>query len=465
VSSVLKDAAPARFFSVAMQRGQPGRHLAIGLWFGVLLYVSLLPARFQETIGLFGVPVLWKELLLPLLVLVLAFLFALQPRTAPPDTGKLPAVLSGLFGYAALSLPWWSAAVGPDTAAMAWTLVPAAAAMWGGYLIVRFQRSSLQHFLSSLTIFMSFIAFVYSAQSFFNLGLRTDATAMPDIGFGIGRVSGPLFGHSYGGALLIPALAFALQERVAGRQRLRNSAVAAVLLVACIGTGSRAALAGLFILVGLSARMLPTTKQRLAFGGTVLVITVMVGLVFSRVSTDRFRSLEDDARTVTYQTSLAAVAGATPFEKVRGQGYASYWRWYLPDARGEGSNRSANYIEQRPAGRTLYHPHSTPLLLVVELGLPGLLAAAWLFFVVWRAGTRAARLGLPVVLFAGLAGSAVSLVTDLLIFKAPVPSLVWWTYLFGAIAQADLAFSRRLKVSANSSSTGHMGDVLDRTYG
>lgn len=448
----LQGAFPPHFSAGMRQGGLPTRGLATGLWLVLLLYASLLPARRQETVWIFGVPALLHELLLVVLVLVLAFLLALEGRRAPPETGRLPVVFSALFGYAWLSLLGWSAATGEDSAAMTWTLVLASAAMWGGYLVVRFQRRRLEGFLASLTLCVGFIAVVYTAQSFFNLGLRSEANAAPDLLFGIDRVRGPLFGASYGGALLIPALAYAIQERAAGRHRLRNGVLAAALLVACIATGSRAALLGLLVLFALNAWLLPTMKQRLAFGGTVLTIgLVATALLVNRISTERLRTLEDEFRALTYQTSYLAVARATPFEKLRGQGYASYWRWYLTDARGEGSNLFADYIMRRPAGLTLYHPHSTLLVFVVELGLPGLVAVAWLLGVLWRTGGRAARRHLPVALFAGLAGSAASLLTDLLLFKAPFPSLVWWTYLFGALALADGAFSSEVKASAHSS--------------
>jgi O-antigen ligase len=109
----------------------------------------------------------------------------------------------------------------------------------------------------------------------------------------------------------------------------------------------------------------------------------------------------------------------------------------LVDARGEGVYGFDAFFENRPAGVTLYHPHSTPLLLTVELGVPGLAAGLALMWALWRARTNGARKNMPTIVFAGIAGSAVNIVTDLVIFKAPFLNLVWWTFVLGAIALTD----------------------------
>jgi hypothetical protein len=140
---------------------------------------------------------------------------------------------------------------------------------------------------------------------------------------------------------------------------------------------------------------------------------------------------------MTIRTGVKAIAQASLPDKIRGLGYASYWRWYLVDARGEGVYGYDDFFQNRPAGLTLYHPHSTPLLLIVELGAPGVGAGLALVWAMWRARRSSARRRVPTIIFAGLAGSAVNIVTDLVIFKAPFLNLVWWVYVFVAIALAD----------------------------
>jgi O-antigen ligase len=195
---------------------------------------------------------------------------------------------------------------------------------------------------------------------------------------------------------------------------------------------------GLGVLLALAALSLPSTKQRVAFGLVLLVIGGLAGgLAFSRVSTERLVNMEEELRVMTIRTGINAIAQATVPDKILGLGFASYWRWYLVDEGGEGSYGFDGFLQNRPAGETLYHPHSTPLLLTVELGLPGLAAGLALVWAIWRARKAGARKKMPTIAFAGLAGSAVTILTDLIIFKAPILSLVWWCYVFGAIALAD----------------------------
>jgi O-antigen ligase len=424
--------------STAHDQGALWRRAGTGLFIALLLLASLIPGRFENSIVLFGVPVRVLEFLLVALAAVLVFLRLLQGPLPIPRDGYVPAVFSGLFAYAAVSLVWWSPVTQPDTSAMAMTLVLAAAALWSAYLVVRLQRQELHRFMSNLTTIIAGIAAIYSAQSFLGLGLRSEEGIYLDPLFGIDRVHGPLFAASLGGPILIPALAFALQEFIAGRSRPRNGLAVAVLLAASLGTGSRATVLGLGVMLVLGAFSLRTTRQRAAFGLIVLIVGGLAGgFVFSRVSTERLVNLQEEQREMTIRTGIRAVAQASIPDKVLGLGYASYWRWYLVDARGEGVYGFDAFFENRPAGVTLYHPHSTPLLLTVELGVPGLAAGLALIWALWRARTNGARNNMPTIAFAGIAGSAVNIVTDLVIFKAPFLNLVWWTYVFAAIALVE----------------------------
>jgi len=423
--------------SNARGHGARWRRPATTLFFALLLLASVIPGRFEISFDLFGVPVRAHEFLLVALFAMLVVFRLLEGPLSRPQNGNVPTIFSALFIYAALSLIWWSPVTEPDTSAMAWTLVASAASLWSAYLVVRCQREGLHRFLSNLTIFIAVVAAMYTAQSFLNLGFRSEDDAAPDPTFGIDRVRGPLFGASLGGVILIPALAFALQEVILGRNRRINGLASAVLLVACLSTGSRGALLGLGVLLALATFSLRSTRQRVAFGSAVLVIGGLAGwLVFSRVSTDRFADMEDASRAVTIETGINAIAEASITQKFIGLGYASYWRWYLVDAKGEASEMYGVY-ESRPAGITLYHAHSTPLLLAVELGVPGVAAAIALVSAIWRARKSSARQRLPTTVFAGLAGSAVTLATDLLIFKSPFLNLIWWSYVFGSIELVD----------------------------
>jgi hypothetical protein len=160
--------------STAHDQGALWRRAGTGLFIALLLLASLIPGRFENSIVLFGVPVRVLEFLLVALAAVLVFLRLLQGPLPIPRDGYVPAVFSGLFAYAAVSLVWWSPVTQPDTSAMAMTLVLAAAALWSAYLVVRLQRQELHRFMSNLTTIIAGIAAIYSAQSFMGLGLRSE---------------------------------------------------------------------------------------------------------------------------------------------------------------------------------------------------------------------------------------------------------------------------------------------------
>jgi len=425
------------FVPSARGHGARWRRLGTTLFFALLLLASAMPGRVENSIGLFGVPVRMLEFLLVAFFAMLVFFRLLQGPLMRPQKRYVVAVFSALFAYAALSLIWWSPVTGPDTSAMAWTLVLSAASLWSAYLIVRFQQQELHRFMSNLTMLIAVVAAVYSAQSFLGLGLRSEGAVYLDPTFGIDRVRGPLFAASLGGPILLPALAFALQEVIGGRSRRRNGFALAVLLVACLGTGSRATVLGLGVLLAVGAFSLRSTRQLFSFGAAVLMIGGLAGwLVFSTASTKRLVNMEEELREMTTKTGIKAIEQASITEKIRGLGYASYWRWYLVDAKGEGSYGWDGFLAVRPAGVTLYHPHSTLLLLAVELGVPGVAAGLALTWALWRARRSGAQKKMPTIVFAGLAGAVVTIATDLVIFKAPFLNLIWWSYVFGSIALA-----------------------------
>lgn len=415
----------------------------LGAWLSALGFCFLVsvaaavPGSKKIYVDVFGVPTIAHELLLVLFAGVVTCAALLTRRAVPRDSSSVFSMFTALFGYAALSLIW-SPVAEPDTSAMLWTLIAAAAALWGAYFVVRLQGFGVSRFLDHLTLLLAAAAALYTILSFFDIGVRSDEFTAADPVFGLPRVRGPLFGAAIGGFVLLPALSWALQNVVAHRRRLASAVAGVALLIATLGTGSRSAMLGTATLVLVAVLSLKSSRQRLAFGVVVALIgSVATWTIFSRASTDRLASLEDSSRAMTYRTGMTALTDATPFDRVRGLGYASYWRWYLTDVDGEGSGKFEAFVVSRPAGRTLYHPHSTPLLLAVELGAPGLATALLLGYALWRARRRTLRNGIPALLFAGLAGSLVTGTTDLLIFKSPFANLIWWSYVFSALALAD----------------------------
>jgi O-antigen ligase len=424
------------------RKARPGvasqRQLVTLAFFAAIGVASFTPGRLKLLVEVFGVPVLLHEGFIAATAAFVIIAAMFHRWRGAADARAVYWTYLLLFSYAALSMTWSSVA-SPDTEAMAWTLIMAASALCVAYAIVSHQRDGPDALLARVTGLLGVIAAIYAAQSFFDLGLRSGSNGEADPVFGIDRVRGPLFGAAIGGTILIPALSYAVQDILLGKHRKRNAFAAIALLIAALGTGSRATLLGLVVFVSVAGFGVRSLRQRLALLVVVLAIGgAGVGFVFSRASSERLTSLEDDTRAMTWASGIGGLARAGTLKKVLGLGYGSYWPWYLVDVRGEGNAQFADFIQHRPAGETLYHPHSTPLLLVVELGVPGLVAGVVLIAYLVRKRRALLRERRHVLLFAGLAGSAVTFATDLLVFKTPYVNLIWWTYVFGALSTGEL---------------------------
>jgi len=347
----------------------------------------------------------------------------------------LPILTVGLLVYAAFSVEW-SGMKTRDSMAMLYTLVLTAAAFLLGYTLIEKRCiESIRPFLWRVTVCLAAIGLLYSAESFFSLGLGT-ASAYESDTFGVQRVRGPLFVSTTGFFILIPALAFAVEELIQSRtQRLFKLFVTFVLLLTIIGLGSRSALlilGAFFVLVVLSMK---NKKQAIIAFILILILTSSAGLLFfSRAKTDRLQSLEDTSRSDTYSVSFKIIYNRDDDINFFGSGYGSYWPWYITDMEGARETNQYFNLVSNPYGNLLYHPHSTFLLLVVELGFPGL------FYFVFLWGVLTSLLfsnflgtAYP-ILNSGVFASAFAMFFDFFIFRSAQVNSLWWLFLFGALA-------------------------------
>jgi len=347
----------------------------------------------------------------------------------------LPILTVSLLVYATFSIEW-SGMKARDPIAMLYTLVLTGSAFLLGYNLIKKRCiESVHPFLWGVTICIAAIGMLYSAESFFSLGLGT-ANAYESATFGVQRVRGPLFVSTTGFFILIPALAFALEELIQSRtQRLFKLLVTFVLLLTIIGLGSRSALLILgtfFLLVVLSMK---NKKQAIIAFILIIILTSGAGLLFfSRAKTDRLQSLEDTSRSDTYSVSFKIIYNRDDNINFFGSGYGSYWPWYIPDV--EGARESNQYFNlvSNPYGNLLYHPHSTFLLLIVELGLPGLFYFVFLWGVLtWLLFSNFRGTAFP-IFNSGVFASAFSVFFDFFIFRSAQVNSLWWLFLFGALA-------------------------------
>lgn len=412
--------------------------LELPFWLG-LSFWALLPGTQILWLNIESVPINIQDIV----IVPIALLYWLLPTfDAPPIITfrktwhyHLPVLTFSLLVYAALSTTW-SGMSARDTKAMLYTLILVVSGLSLGYhLIAKRSFESVRPFLWRVTVYLAVLCLLYSTASFFSLGVgdvRSDFNERPS-DFGIPRVAGPLFASSTGYFILVPALAFAIQEFIhSATGRLFKFAVIFSLALTNIGLGSRGGLViiGTFLL--LLVFFINNKKQVIV---TVLLmifaITAAAGLFFSKVKIERFQSFEDASRSDTYLTSFQIIGNRSFEYNIPGSGYGSYWSWYIPDVEEVGAfNINGASITTR-FGTILYQPHSTFLLLIVELGTVGLL----FFLFLWNLLTRLLLKSTLYPIFAcGVFASGLSMFFDCFIFKNAQVNIIWWIFLFGALA-------------------------------
>ncbi|MDM9385234.1 hypothetical protein QUB80_31770 [Chlorogloeopsis sp. ULAP01] len=325
--------------------------------------------------------------------------------------------------------------------AMTYTLTLTASAFLLGYiLLARRSVTSVRPFLWRLTVYLAVLGLLYSAASLFSLGMA-DVRADLNAGgseFGIVRVQGPLFSSSTGYFILVPALAFAIQEFMKNHaQRLFKLAIIMALTLTIIGLGSRAALLTMCLFF-LCLFLFMKNKKQAVIAAIIMIILVSTAttIIYSKASSDRIRTFEDSTRSDTYFTSFQIISHRNTELNITGSGYGSYWPWYLTDMDDTRVSfmNGAPIVLVYPFGYLLYHPHSTFLLCVVELGIPGLMYFGNLWIILIRLLFRSQQ-GIESAIFnCGIFASGFSMFFDFFIFKGGQISLIWWAYLFGALA-------------------------------
>lgn len=400
-----------------------------------LLFWSLWPATKTSWLEIASIPVSSKDLVL-IVVTGVYLLPVINYRSITtfhkPWHYHLPIFTTFLLCYAARSVGWSGMEL-LDTTAMIYTLILTFSGFLLSYnLIAKMPSKSVRPFLWRLTVFLAMLGLVYSAESFFSLGLRSEVTK-EWTDFGIERVRGPLFVSSTGYFILIPALAFAVQEMIQERvQRLFKLTVVISLMITILSLGSRAGLLLLCIFFVFLLLFTKDRKQRVFAVTLMIVITTIVAiLVFSQAKSERLISLEDTARSGTYLTAWEIINNRSAALNILGSGYGSYWPWYLVDVEG---GWTVYELVKTPFGSILYHPHSTLLLLVVELGFPGLLYFFKLLSVLFQILFRNLRGGPAPIFTCGVAASGFSLFFDLFIFKSPQIYVLWSIFFLGALA-------------------------------
>jgi O-antigen ligase len=360
-----------------------------------------------------------------------------------------------LLLFASISL-LWSGLDAENTKAMLFTILLAYAGLLVGYSVVACHSSAALHnFIWRLTVFLALVSVMYVCESFFNLGLRSEVDKLWT-DFGIQRVKGPLFGASTGHFILIPALGFAIEALMKKTvNRVYGACVALALVTAILGLGSRGALAALATFICLVLLTTVGGRQRLKLLVLlVLVVGVSAGVIFSRASANRITATDDDYRRTTYQTGFTALADGGFLGSITGLGYGALWPWYMTDM-SMTNLASPQYYHATPFGYTLYHPHSTVVFLVVELGVIGLLFCGQLVMTLGHILRRSVKRAQYQYFSCAVVASSVALLVDFFFLKNARLSALWWLFLFAALEFVGSNESRtgfRVRVPAGAPS-------------
>jgi O-antigen ligase len=398
----------------------------------MLALSAFLPASLVPRGEWFGVPLRATDLLTVLIALLygaLGCLARLLASNPPRQTPMLPATLALAF-YGLLRL-WTGPLEQEDQVGMTFALLLfVAGPLQAVGLLSLYHPAQTANFLKRLALFLAFVSVVYTAESVLGLGLRSEEGSSIYNDFGIQRVRGPLFGSSTGYLVLLPALGwtFCLIFQSAWSKTLALFS-AASLLGAYLGLGSRAGLillsmflTGLFI----EGRKLKKSSITLFFAALLCVGIAVV--IYSQADTQRFSSFEDRHRQLTHQAAWNVATTEPPLQLLAGQGFGTIWPWYRRDILNTDRIARGDNMILTGFGPSLYHAHSTFLVLGVEFGLAGVV---WFLFLTYRLGRsllqRGATPGWRVFSLA-LAISLVSFAFDLFLFKEVRVSNIWWIF-------------------------------------
>lgn len=429
--------------------------LDVLFWFS-FFYWTVLPSTKTPWFQIESIPVNGKDILL----VAVACIFLLWPRmTKPSNTAlprrehlitaflepwhyHLPFLTVSLIFYGALSLQ--DNPIDPrDAKGMLCTLILTASSFLLGYnAIAKRPIASVRPFLWWLTVGLAAIGLLYTATSLSSFQLAGVRSAL--VNDTTVRVQGPLFGSDDGYFALIPALAFAIQDLIQNpTQRLFKLAIIFTIMLTLIGLGSR----GAMLIIGgfLSLTILFNKNKKVALLATlgVMVVAIVAGAIVFATSNsgDRLQSFGDTSRSDTYSTSFKIIENRTADLNIFGSGYGSYWAWYILDVEDGSDVDGGRTFKIIPTsfGPILYHPHSTFLLLIVELGLVGFLYFVFLWTVYARLLLRDSRKLVFPIFSCGMVASGFSVFMNFFIFRLHVLSCLWWIYLFGALALSSSA--------------------------
>jgi O-antigen ligase len=319
---------------------------------------------------------------------------------------------------------------------MGYTMAITVLAFFAAYFIVA-SRSNVDvlRLVNRMVWFVAFTGVVYFCESYFEIGLRSsEGRDSASFAFEIQRVHGPLFGAACGYFLLLPAIGAAL-DRVLSNQKtlVIDLAVLFALAVSLVGLGSRGAMISIVVFMSTFVILNRKSNYKVIWLITILfVFAVAVLLVYSKASSEKITTLEDNDREETYKAAFNLVS-SNGLSCFFGTGYGGVWSWYLPDVEDGGALHTRSFFVATKYGVMLYNPHSVMLMLIVEFGAVGFLFFVKLLqlpiFLMIKSWTNYRSPGISSALLA----CSLAYFLDFPVFKYWSMSLLWWIFALGAL--------------------------------
>lgn len=407
-------------------RGNLIEYITIIPFYLAILMWSLIPSRVVPNIYLSNIPLNPIELslfliILPYMILILGdkyfFNFIRSFRSA--------CIFIGLGIYTIISL-FYSNSQGIDRDAAYITIIYYTATFLFAYAFIIMTRVNRKYMIW-LTILLTIVSAIYLSQSLFSLGLR--AIAYTD--FGIDRVKGPLFSPATGHVILLPAIGLLLDEVINYKNRNTiNIICILVLFLTIVGLGSRAGLLCAAFFIVFSIVTVGDLKKRLLLILTTLIVaSVSYSIIFSKADSNRLNSLEDQSREFNLTTAQNVFNDGTLIQKVFGHGYSTVWPWYMLDRDGGDLYTSGQVLQYSNEGYRLYHPHSTLLFSIVELGVFGTTVVFSLVIIVIYKIFKNRLENLNIFLGVSILSTFIANLFDFFLFKNFVLSSIWLIYI------------------------------------
>ena len=429
-------AAARRAWARAMAVERPSPRVALFLITVFVLPVSLIPSLRG---GFFRIPPLpraWWTVYLVLLFGVVALLFRIIAHSQRLNRSTLrgfavPFFLLGIWQV--VTLLWNGQTLNMQLYSLLQSMSMCAAIVGAVMIVSGLSFSSRVRLASGLTLLVAFVASVYMGLSFLFPHLRPSSawTERTAAGLGFIRVFGPLGTATTLNFVLLPALGFSFGMTYMRTWSWPLWLLMTLFFIGCvIATGSRG---GLVCLATFVVLLMLWVRIRAALLLVPLVLALVSVLAVVGLP-ERFRSLQDHARTTSYATALRTYTSSS-WNVMLGAGHGALYTKLHDDSLRKMLGKDRWYLldHETDFGYSLRNSHSAVVRTLVETGIPGLVLMltplAWLLARPLSRSFRAASHPHRILLRSALAGCAAAL--PLAVFEELFISAFWvvalWT--------------------------------------